>query len=147
MGLQCVHICDRACSVCACGCKYTLCELVQILQTEFLSRLIYVFFLLCRCRTTLRCRFRSTLCWSGWRLWRNARNSLDRFCQDSALRIAIRYVDIVATGNSHSSSLVYCVWVCCLLVFKLLLVLSSYSASKPQTVNKYLYIMYLYLYR
>jgi len=34
--------------------------------------------------------------------------------------------------------------VCCLLGFKLFLVLSSYSASKPQTVNKYLYL-YLYL--
>jgi len=39
------------------------------------------------------------------------------------------------------------VFVCCLLVFKLFLVSSSYSASKPQTVNKYLYIMYLYMYR
>jgi len=35
--------------------------------------------------------------------------------------------------------------VCCLLVFKLFLVIASYLASKPHTVNKYLYYVSVFV--
>jgi len=69
-----------------------------------------------------------------WRR-RHALDSAPAFCPSPLYSISIRII----IG-------LLCACVCCLLVFKLFLVLSTYSASKPQTVNKYLY-MYVYLYR